>query len=79
MVPSTYNKVNEVEEGNAISSFSNIQIDPNSTRSVNTTTQETQLLTKPQEEDAKSVSKGCFIHLPLVFYLSNVRIAIFLF
>ncbi|KAJ4908991.1 Ribonuclease 3-like protein 1 [Raphanus sativus] len=57
MVPSTYNKVNEVEEGNAISSFSNIQIDPNSTRSVNTTTQETQLLTKPQEEDAKSVSK----------------------
>ncbi|KFK42448.1 hypothetical protein AALP_AA2G258000 [Arabis alpina] len=43
--------VNEVvEEGNVNFSFSNIQIDPNSTRSVNVT-QEKQHVLKPEEED----------------------------
>ncbi|KAG2313679.1 hypothetical protein Bca4012_028204 [Brassica carinata] len=46
----------KLEEDNVKSSFSNIQIDPNSTRSVNTTTQETQPVPKPLE-DTKSVSK----------------------
>lgn len=55
-------KVNEAEEDNVKSSFSNIQIDPNSTRSVNVT-QQKHLVLKP-EEDAISKSKGAvFLHL----------------
>ncbi|KAL1198605.1 Ribonuclease 3-like protein 1 [Cardamine amara subsp. amara] len=42
-------KVHEVEEDKAISSFSNIQIDPNSTRSVISITQEKKLVPIPEE------------------------------
>ncbi|KAJ0231063.1 Ribonuclease 3-like protein 1 [Hirschfeldia incana] len=47
----------KIEEDNVKSSFSNIQIDPNSTRSVDTTTQETWPLLKPKEDNPKSISK----------------------
>jgi hypothetical protein len=49
------------EEDNAISSFSNIQIDPNSTRSISL---EKKLAPKPDEEHTtttKPISKGSFI------------------
>lgn len=60
MVPGTVPKQRyqemRLEEDNVKSSFSNIQIDPNSTRSVSTT-QENHPVLKPVE-DAKSISKG---------------------
>lgn len=47
---------NDEEEDNAISSVSNIQIDPNSTRSI---TQENKLVPKPEEDTTtKPNSKG---------------------
>uniref|UniRef100_A0A1J3IBB5 Ribonuclease 3-like protein 1 n=1 Tax=Noccaea caerulescens TaxID=107243 RepID=A0A1J3IBB5_NOCCA len=52
--------VNEVEEDNVKSSFvSNIQIDPNSTRSLSIIAQEKNLSPdpKPQEEDSKLITK----------------------
>ncbi|WZY77305.1 ribonuclease 3-like protein 1 isoform X2 [Brassica rapa] len=59
MVPGTVPKQRyqemRLEEDNVKSSFSNIQIDPNSTRSVSTT-QENHPVLKPVE-DAKSISK----------------------
>lgn len=62
-------KVNEVEEDNVKSSFvSNIQIDPNSTRSLSIIAQEKNLSPdpKPQEEDSKLITKG------LIFNLKNL-------
>lgn len=60
MVPGTVPKQRyqemRLEEDNVKSSFSNIQIDPNSTRSVSTT-QENHPVLNPVE-DPKSISKG---------------------
>lgn len=58
-----FKKVNDVEEDNATSSFSNIQIDPNSTRSLISITQVKKLVPEP-EEDTRLKSKGAvFLHL----------------
>lgn len=57
--------VNEVEEENVKFSFSNIQIDPNSTRSVNFTQEKQSVLTPEEEEDSKSKSKGSVFSSPL--------------